>query len=91
MQKLNKYFWRHEFKCPCCEKDTVDYLLFQILATAREDFGKPVRISKGGGCRCQPYNRTIKGFILNSQHIYCKASDFTVDEIIQNILLTTNH
>jgi len=72
----SKYFTRAEFKCPCCNFDTVDYELINVLEYIREHFDKPVIVDSG--CRCVPYNDSVDGSAPYSQHILGRAADIRI-------------
>lgn len=74
MSKISKNFNRSEFKCPCCEMDTVDTELLSILQAIRDKFG-PVVITSAN--RCEDYNAK-KGGAKNSQHLKSRAADIVI-------------
>lgn len=71
-----KDFKYAEIKCVCgCGKvKPIDPKLSFLLQSLREKINRPIYISKGGGLRCRPYNRKIKGYIY-SPHLVGKAVD----------------
>lgn len=73
--KLTKNLSREEFRCPCCDFDTVDYELVLLLQDVRDHFNAPVHINSG--CRCESRNRAIGG-APKSQHLLGRAADFVV-------------
>ena len=75
--QISQNFTRSEFACKCgCGFDTVDHELIQLLEKVRAHFNQPVRINSG--CRCATHNTNIGGS-KNSQHLYGRAADITVD------------
>lgn len=78
MGDLSKNFDRSEFACKCgCGYDTVDIALVHALEDAREHFNSPISINSGA--RCRAHNTEVtKRPTSKSQHLYGKASDFTV-------------
>ncbi len=77
--KLNPYFSRSEFACPCgCSGDTVDAELLAVLTQIRVYFDQPVTINSG--FRCVEHNAKVGGS-KNSQHLISKAADFRVKQI----------
>ena len=74
MGDLSAHFSRSEFKCSCCDFDTVDAKLLEMLEAVRELFG-PVTISSG--CRCKAHNLAVGGSTA-SQHLIGRAADIVV-------------
>ena len=73
MAKLSKNFDSSEFACKCgCGYDIPDPELIRMLQTARDLYGKPIRITSG--CRCIKHNRNVGG-TANSAHISGMAVD----------------
>lgn len=62
--------------CPCgCEKiKPIDPHLSFLLQSLREKINRPIYILRGGGLRCNIYNRKIGGYIY-SPHLEGKAVD----------------
>lgn len=76
---ISEHFSREEFACKCgCGFDTVDCELLEILEAVRGHFGKPVIISSA--CRCESHNQN-EGGATNSQHLYGRAADITVQSV----------
>lgn len=76
---LSKHFKREEFACPHCGLDTIDYELVNVLETVREHFNKPVIINSG--YRCPAHNAAVGGS-ENSQHLYGRAADIVVKDVL---------
>ena len=76
--QLSNYFNREEFKCSCCDFDTVDSRLISILGEVRQHFKSPVKINSGA--RCLKYNRLI-GSKDTSQHVQARAADIVVKDV----------
>ena len=72
---ISENFDRPEFKCECCDQDTVDAELVTVLEALRAHFRFPVYINSGN--RCRDHNRMIGGS-KDSQHILSKAADVRV-------------
>ena len=72
---ISPHFKRSEFKCRCCDFNTVDVELLRYLELIRIHFEAPVMIHSG--CRCMVYNLSIMG-ALKSQHLIGRAADITV-------------
>lgn len=56
----------NEFKCPCCNKLPPDlrtnnfyYYSFREWQDLRDEWGKPIIISEGGGWRCPAYQYSL--------------------------------
>jgi len=75
MGDISKHFSRKEHKCPCCDWDSVDKELNEILEDLREKFDSPITITSGN--RCKEHNKKVGGS-KNSQHALGKAVDFKV-------------
>lgn len=75
---FSKYFSRSEFKCECCDYDTVDAGLVVLLTEIRIYFDSPVIINSG--CRCVNHNQKVGGS-KNSQHLIAKAADITIANV----------
>jgi len=71
MADLSENFNRSEFKCPCCDTDTVDAELIRILQDVRDKFG-PIKITSG--VRCEEHNAKVGG-VKTSQHLKGRAAD----------------
>jgi len=82
---LSTHFSRSEFKCGCCNFDTVDARLLVVLEVVRVKFGAPVSITSRGGCRCMVENR-LAGGALNSQHLYGRGADFVVKGVSAHLV-----
>jgi uncharacterized protein YcbK (DUF882 family) len=79
MGDLSENFSRSEFACGCsCGMDTCDSELLRWLEIIREHFCSPVRVTSG--FRCNPHNTSVGGG-ANSQHLYGRAADITVDGV----------
>ena len=74
MGDISKNFDRSEFKCPCCDQDTVDAELITMLQAIRDNFG-PVVITSAN--RCEDYNAKVGGS-KKSQHLKGRAADIVV-------------
>lgn len=86
MGDISKNFSRYEFACKCgCGFDTVDIELIQVLEDIRADYGHPITISSG--CRCKKHNARVGGND-NSQHLYGRAADFSVEGIPASMVYT---
>jgi len=91
---ISAHFSRDEFKCSCCNQDTVDIELVTILEVVRNHFNQPVHINSGN--RCLKYNRSLVDKDGNqiskdtSQHVLSKAADIRVEnvkaELVYNFL-----
>jgi len=66
--QLSKNFFDDEFLCPCCDDQIMAPKFINKLQKLRNAYGSPIRISNGGGYRCEKYNTTIGG-ADNSLHI----------------------
>lgn len=60
MPYITPHFRVEEFQCPCCGVADIDPALPQMLEKIRAHFGRPIRVSRGGGYRCPEYNRRIR-------------------------------
>lgn len=77
MEKISKYFARHEVACKCgCGLDTIDAVTMRLADEVREYYGRP--ISPSSACRCEWWNGK-EGGGQNSQHPKCRAIDLPVD------------
>lgn len=78
--KLSKNFTRSEFKCQCgcCDYDTVDMELVNVLQDVRDHFNKPVKITSANRCPC--HNEKVGGSD-NSYHPRGRAADIQVLEV----------
>jgi len=72
MGDLSKDFSRDEFSCPCCNFDTVDAELVNVLQDLRDHYNSPVTVLSG--CRCLLHNDAVGGSD-DSQHLRAKAGD----------------
>ena len=76
MGNLTKNLSRDEFACKCgCGLDTVDIKTVQAVQKIRDHYDRAVTITSG--CRCKRHNKKVGGG-QNSQHLVCRAADFTV-------------
>jgi len=76
MGDLTRNISRWEIACKCgCGLDTIDYKVLQAVQAIRDHFGARVDISSGA--RCEIHNMS-EGGSPESQHLKCKAIDFTV-------------
>ena len=80
--KISENFSRHEFKCACCDKSTVDVVLVGVLEKCRAHFvrARPdlkISISINSGHRCEKRNTEVKG-ARSSRHLDGLAADFVV-------------
>ena len=78
MGDLSEHFSRSEFRCPCCNFDTVDTELLRILEVVRSHFDRPITITSG--FRCVDHNAAVGGSD-RSQHLYGRAADIAVDGV----------
>lgn len=84
--QLTKNFNDKEFQCPCCGQVFMRLEHMRRMQQFRDRYGKPVFISKGGGYRCQAYNKAIGG---GEYHPYGLASDIPCsDPKERHIMLT---
>lgn len=90
--RLSEDFTSKEFNCPCCGKNSVSPTLINLLQRLREWVGEPIYISKGGGVRCEKYNKKIGGY-EKSPHltgeaadIHCKNTDIYKLALMANLL-----
>lgn len=79
--KISEHFTRSEFKCPCCDFDTVDVELIKLLEDLRDCYNRPILISSGS--RCPTHNARVGGS-KRSQHKYGKAADIVVVGVHEN-------
>lgn len=79
MGTLSNNLSRSEFECSCCDFDTVDHELVEILQDLCDDFAvtyhQRIEIRITGPNRCESHNKSIGG-APQSQHIYGRAADF---------------
>ena len=81
-----KHFKKEEFTCKCgCNLNNINLELVKILDEIREHFGKPAIITSG--CRCSKHNAEVGG-VEGSRHVIGKASDFYIQGIHVNDLLS---
>lgn len=68
---------RSEFRCKCCDFDTVDHALVEALQGTVDNFGgyKKVMIIILSGCRCPVHNKAVGG-ADDSWHPKARAGDF---------------
>jgi hypothetical protein len=59
MGDLTTNFSSHEFACPCCGEAKVRPHFIVMLQDMRERFGHAIKISKGGGYRCEDYRQKL--------------------------------
>jgi len=59
--QLTKNFNTNEFVCPCCGETKMNAKFMQRLQTFREVMGIPFSPVKGGGYRCESYNKSKTG------------------------------
>lgn len=78
MGDLSKNFSRHEFECPCCKVNVVDYELLNALEAVRAHFGESVAVTSG--YRCDTHNKKVGGG-KHSQHLLGKAADIKVRNV----------
>ena len=76
--QLSTHFNRAEFKCSCCDFDTVDSQLIGVLEEVREHFKTSIKINSAA--RCLKYNRLI-GSTDSSQHTKGRAADIVVQNV----------
>ena len=76
MGDISTHFNRYEFKCSCCDFDTVDVDLLEILEDAREYFDGSIMINSAA--RCSKHNTAI-GSDESSQHRLGRAADIVVE------------
>lgn len=82
-----EYMDRKEFRCPCnkCNGFPVEpkEKLVRAVDEMRREFRSPVIVvppdghSGGSGVRCQEYNDSLPGSVVNSRHVQGKAADFS--------------
>ena len=90
--RLSKDFTSAEFYCPCCKKEGVSPILITLLQKLRDWVGEPIFISKGGGVRCEKYNKKIGGFDTSAHltgeaaDIHCKNTDIYKLALMANLL-----
>jgi len=75
MGDISKNFNRAEFKCSCCDFDTVDTMTLEALETIRDYFKQPITINSAN--RCVNHNTSVGG-AARSQHLYSRAADIVV-------------
>jgi len=85
MGNLSKHFDSSEMKCSCCDFDTIDNKLIDLLENIRLHFAKPVHINSA--CRCLEYNRSI-GSKDTSQHIKGTACDIRIEGVSPDVIAT---
>ena len=76
--RISPNFDRLEFKCPCCDFQTVDIELIELLEVIRGRYNEPITITSG--CRCPQHNEAIGGS-MNSWHMTGRAADFKVHNV----------
>jgi uncharacterized protein YcbK (DUF882 family) len=78
MGDLTSNLSRSEFKCECCNFDTVDFDLVCALQDLVDYYGgyRNIMITITGPNRCKERNDLTEGAAPNSQHIYGRAADF---------------
>lgn len=86
MGNLTKNISRSEVACQCgCGFDTIDHEVIAIVQETTDHFAKERGIERSvviinSGARCDRHNKKVGGK-LESQHIKCRAIDFTIKEI----------
>jgi len=60
----------------------MDSEFIRKLQRIRDFYGKPIRISKGGGYRCERYNDSLPNSARNSQHLYGRAADCAISDSV---------
>jgi uncharacterized protein YcbK (DUF882 family) len=86
MGDISKHFSREEFACKCgCGFNTVDIELLDVLVEIRTHFDDAVTINSA--CRCRKHNGSVGGG-ANSQHIYGRAADITVEGVSPDTVQT---
>jgi uncharacterized protein YcbK (DUF882 family) len=76
MDKISKYFNRHEVACKCgCGFDSMDAETLKLADEVREFEGRP--ITPRSGARCKEHNTKVGGG-KRSQHLYARAMDLPV-------------
>jgi len=69
---LIKHFSRHEFLCPCCGKEDMEFDFLYNLDRLRETVGHPLIVNSGW--RCPKHNAKVGGK-SNSAHLLGIAAD----------------
>lgn len=86
-EQVSDHFWSTDFDCPCkqpdCRVTSISVSLIDKLETLRSLAGQPVTVDKGGGCRCEWYEKDLgsRGMRIAkklSQHILGKAADISI-------------
>jgi len=91
-RQLSKDFTSNEFACPCCKKRSVSPALIILLQKLRDWVGEPIHISKGGGVRCEKYNKKIGGYDKSAHingeavDIHCYETDIYKLALMSNLL-----
>jgi len=78
---LTPNFTVEEFLCPCgdCGGGMISIDLVMVLQDLRDQVGRPIYISEGGGVRCSVYNASLRLSSPRSQHLNAKAADITIE------------
>lgn len=81
------HFKQSEFACKCgCGYSNINLKVVEILEDIRSHFGnKPLKVTSG--CRCEKYNRKLKGSIQGSKHLSGEASDIWISGVSKQNLL----
>jgi uncharacterized protein YcbK (DUF882 family) len=81
MGNLKNNLSRYEMCCECCDFDTVDWELAEILQEVCDHFAAVyhtrVELKITGPNRCKLRNSAVGG-APNSQHLYGRAADFKI-------------
>ena len=75
--QLTEHFHESEFADPATGEVKVDSRLVSRLEQMRQEIGRPINITSG--YRSPEHNANLPGAATNSQHMYGKAADITVD------------
>lgn len=77
-ERLSKYFWLSELKCPCCDKYMPNAELLEVLDDIREHFNTPTFINSS--TRCKWHNKEVGG-ANRSRHLLGEAGDVRVSGV----------
>jgi len=78
------YFNKNEFECSCCGRSSIKQELIDMLNKARQNYGKPIRVTSG--FRCFLHNRAVGGSDTSS-HTEGWAADLAVHNSRQRMEL----
>jgi len=74
---MGKYFQESEFRCPCCDRVSLNPRLIPTLDAIREIYGKPMVVTSG--FRCPEHNEAIGGKNGSEHLIGCAADISCID------------